>query len=134
MAKIAKFHAESCPRVDCDCRWRLDYRPLGMRGPRQRVEFATKKLAEKFLTETSHKAARGEYIEPAKVPTFAVAAEIWFQSKAADFRPSHVADLRGRLDKHILPRIGAERLDRISVATIKKLLPTCKARAMRRIR
>jgi hypothetical protein len=37
-----------------------------MKGPRRRVEFTTKKLAERFLSETSHKAARGEYIEPAK--------------------------------------------------------------------
>lgn len=63
---------------------------------------------------------RGEYIDPAKVPTFAVAAETWFKSKA-DRRPSHVSDLRSRLDRHILPRIGGERLDRINVAAIEKL-------------
>jgi integrase len=54
------------------------------------------------------------------VPTFGVAAERWFESKT-DRRPSHVADLRSRLDKHILPRLGAKRLDRITVAAIEAL-------------
>jgi hypothetical protein len=84
------------------------------------VRFKTRKQAERFQTETAHRAARGEYVEPAKVPTFAVAAERWFASKT-DRRPSHVADLRSRLDKHLLPRFGAERLDRITVAAIEKL-------------
>ena len=112
MASIKKFHAAGCPKDNCDCPWRLDYRPLGMKGPRRRVEFATKKLAERFLTDTSHKVSRGEYVEPAKVPTFAKAAETWYASKT-DRRPSHVFNLRSRLDKHILPRLGGERLDRI---------------------
>jgi integrase len=120
MASIKRFHESKCPGADCACPWRLDYRPLGMKGSRRRVEFATKKQAERFLSETSAKASRGEYIAPAAVPTFASAAEVWFKSKA-DRRPSHVSDLRSRLDRHILPRIGGERLDRINVAAIEKL-------------
>jgi hypothetical protein len=64
-----------------------------MHGSRRRVRFRTRKQAERFLTETAHKAARGEYVEPAKVPTFAEVAEDWFRSKT-DRRPSHVSDLR----------------------------------------
>jgi integrase len=82
--------------------------------------FPTKKAAEKHLAETSTKVSRGEYLEPAKIPTFADAAEAWFASKT-DRRPSHVADLRSRLDRHILPRFGSERLDRITVGAIEKL-------------
>jgi hypothetical protein len=118
MASIEKFHVSSCSEGNCECLWQLDYRPLGLRGPRRRVRFRTRKQAERFLTETAHRAARGEYV--AKVPTFAVAAERWFASKT-DRRPSHVADLRSRLDKHLLPRFGAERLDRINIAAIEKL-------------
>jgi integrase len=117
MASIEKFHVSSCSGDNCGCLWELDYRPLGLRGPRRRVRFRTRKQAERFLTETAHRAARGEYV--AKAPTFAVAAERWFASKT-DRRPSHVADLRSRLDKHLLPRFGAERLDRINVAAIEK--------------
>ena len=59
-------------------------------------------------------------VAPAKIPTFKAAAELWYASKT-DRRPAHVADLRSRLDKHILPRIGTMRLDRIKVGAIEKL-------------
>ena len=35
-------------------------------------------------------------------------------------RPSHVSDLRTRLDKHILPIFGSHKVDRISVGAIEK--------------
>lgn len=90
-----------------------------MYGRRRRVRFKTRKAAEKFLSETAMQAARGEYLEPTKVPTFEDVAERWFQTKVQR-RPSHVCDLRQRLDKHILPRFGKIRLDRISVAEMDK--------------
>jgi integrase len=120
MASIKRHHESGCEGSACDCPWRLDYRPLGMRGPRRRLEFKTKKHAERHLSETQHKVTRGEYVDPGNVSTFGEAAEQWFASKT-DRRPSHVSDLRSRLDKHILPRIGRERLDRINVAALEKL-------------
>ncbi len=87
MARIRKFHLPGCSGGDCDCLWELDYRPLGMYGPRRRVRFQTRKAAERFQAETALQAARGEYVEPARVPTFAEVAEDWFQSKT-DRRPS----------------------------------------------
>jgi len=120
MASIEKFHVASCSGKNCECLWELDYRPLGMHGSRRRVRFKTRKDAERFLSETTQKAARGEYVEPAKIPTFSEIAEDWFQSKT-DRRPSHVSDLRTRLDKHILPIFGEHKLDRITVASIEKL-------------
>lgn len=120
MASIKRYHKPECAGQGCDCPWRLDYRPLGMRGARQRVEFKTKKQAERHRDETSHRAARGEYIAPAAVPTFKEASEKWFAPKA-DRRPGYVADLRSRLDKHVLPQIGDKRLDRITVAEIERL-------------
>jgi integrase len=119
LAAINKFHVSSCTGSNCECLWALDYRPLGMTGARRRVRFKTRKQAERFLTETAHRAAQGEYIEPAKVPTFAEIAEDWYRSKT-DRRPSHVFDLRTRLDKHILPIFGKHKLDRISVATVER--------------
>jgi integrase len=90
-----------------------------MAGPRCRPRFTTRKQAERFQTETLQRAARGEYVEPAKIPTFAEVAEDWFSSKS-DRRPSHVSDLRARLDKHILPLFGAQKLDRISVVAVER--------------
>jgi len=102
MASIRKFHVASCSGKDCNCLWVLDYRPLGLFGPRRRVRFNTRKKAEQFQIDTVQKASRGEYVEPAKMPTFGEVAEDWFKSKLGR-RPSHTFNLRTRLDKQILP-------------------------------
>ena len=120
MASIKRFHEQACSGGTCGCPYRLDYRPLGTRGPRKRLFFPTKKAAEKHLSETVVKVDRGEYLELKKLPTFAQAAEFWYEGKT-DRRPSCVADIRSRLDKHIIPQIGALRLDKISVGTVEKL-------------
>src|ERR1700736_6345956 len=105
MASIKKFHLSSCKGSDCGCLWELDYRPLGLYGPRRRVRFKTRKQAERFLTETAHQVTRGEYVDPAKVPKFAEVAEDWFRS-ITDRRPSYVSSLRSRIDKYLLPAFG----------------------------
>jgi integrase len=78
------------------------------------------KAAEKHLAENSAKVSRGEYLDQARIPTFNDAAEIWYRSKT-DRRPSCVADIRSRLDRHILPRIGTLKLDRITVGAIEEI-------------
>jgi integrase len=100
--------------------WVLDYRPLGLSGPRRRVRFKTRKQAERFLVETGHKVTRGEYVDPAKVPSFAAVAEDWYRSKT-DRRPSHVSSLRPRIDKYLLPAFGAKHIDAIAVADFENL-------------
>lgn len=120
MPRIKKFHLPNCDGTNCRCSWVLDYRPQGMNGRRRRKRFATRKQAERFLAETAHKVARGEYVDPVRIPSFAQAAENWFRTKT-DRRPSHVSDLRTRLDKHLLPIFGAMRLDAIRVADFDTL-------------
>ena len=120
MARIAKFHLPSCDGGGCECLWELDYRPQGLYGPRRRVRFQTRKAAERYLAKTALQAARGDYVEPAEVARFAEVAEDWFRSKT-DRRPSHVCDLRARLDQHILPAFGACKIDRVAVVAIEQL-------------
>ena len=117
---IKRVHRTGCDGVDCKCPWLLDYRPLGVKGPRRMMQFKTKKRAESHRDSTMVKARHGEYVDPGKTPTFKAAAELWFLSKT-DRRASHVSDLRSRLDKHLLPRLGALRLDHITVAMIESL-------------
>jgi hypothetical protein len=81
MASIKRHHQDGCKGQNCECQWRLDYRPMGTYGSRRRLFFPTKKAAEKHLAETSAKASRGEYLDHAKVPTFKDAGELWFKSK-----------------------------------------------------
>jgi hypothetical protein len=119
LATIKKFHVSRCSGGNCECLWELDYRPLGMNGKRRRLRFKTRKEAERFLAETAHRAAQGEYIEPAKIPSFEEVAEDWLRGKT-DRRPSHFFDLQTRLAKHILPIFGAHKLDRISVASVER--------------
>lgn len=59
MALIKRHHQDGCNGRNCECAWRLDYRPMGTHGPRRRLFFQTKKAAEKHLAETSAKASRG---------------------------------------------------------------------------
>ncbi|HUO05405.1 MAG TPA: site-specific integrase [Candidatus Binataceae bacterium] len=120
MANIRRFHLGSCTGGKCECPWVLDNRPLGVRGPRQRVRFQTQKEAQRFLTNVQHKVDVGEYIDPATVPNFGDVAEEWYLSKS-DRRPSHVASLRRRLDKHLMPIFGAHRLNAVRVGELERL-------------
>jgi integrase len=120
MASIKKFHAADCPGGTCGCIYRLDYRPLGLRGPRKRLFFATKKAAERHLSETVVKVDRGEYLELTKTPTFGEAAALWYETKK-DRRAAYVADIRSTLDNHLLPRVGTLRLDKITVPLLEKM-------------
>lgn len=81
MASIKRHHQDDCRGPNCECQWRLDYRPAGTSGPRRLLFFATKKAAERHLAEPSTKASRGEYLDQAKIPLFKDAAELWFRSK-----------------------------------------------------
>src|SRR5579872_410909 len=98
MARFEKFHVASCTGKNCACRYVVD---RYIQGRRERRRFRTIKEAELYDAETQHRVAHGEYIAPALVPKFGEVAEDWFQGKK-DRRPSHVYDLRTRLDKHIL--------------------------------
>src|SRR6202047_3603481 len=102
MASIKRYHQAACVGGDCDCPWRLDYR----------------KAAEKHLAATATKVARGEYISPEKIPTFAKAGEEWLRDKA-DRHPATVQGWRVHL-KHLV-KLDNTRLDRIDVATVEPL-------------
>jgi integrase len=116
MAKIAKYHKRDCSGASCGCPYRLDFRPEGVRGRRKRIEFPTKKAAEKHLATTATKVSRNEYIEPATVPTFGAVAEEWLHDKA-DLRPATIQGYRSDV-RHLVALHGI-RLDRISVALIE---------------
>jgi integrase len=102
----------------CDCPWRLDYRPQGLAGPRKRIEFPTKKAAEKHLVATATQVARGEYISPEKIPTFAKAGKEWLRD-SADRYPATVQGWRVHL-KH-LAKFDNVRLDRVDVAAVERV-------------
>jgi integrase len=71
------------------------------------------------LPETSGKASRGVFLDNA-TPIFRTAAEVLVRS-TMDRWALQVADLRGRLGKHIPTQIGAVGLDRITVGVSEKM-------------
>src|SRR5437763_10775035 len=85
--------------------WRARYRdPLGQ----ERVKtFARRVDAERFLVGIEHAKLRGEWTEPrlGKIRFDAYAAE-WLATKA-DVGPQTLANVQGRLRKHIVPCFGS---------------------------
>jgi integrase len=115
---ISRHHAAGCLGDGCGCPWRLDFRPAGVAGPRKRIEFPTKKAAEKYLTAVAHKVSRGEYIAPALVPTFGTVGAEWLASKR-DHHPASQHNWRTHI-RH-LSALNDAKLDRINVAMIERL-------------
>jgi integrase len=109
------------------CPWLLDYRPQGLAGPRHRVEFPTKKAAERHQAATRVKVTRGEYITPEKIPTFGQAAAEWLRGKQ-DHHPATVQSWRVHL-RH-LAKLDTLRLDRIDVATIERVRDELRAEGL----
>ncbi len=125
MASIKRIHKAECTGGECDCPWRLDYRPQGLSAPRQRIEFPTKKAAEKHRASTAVKVSRGEYIEPAKIPTFEQVSKEWLHEKS-DRHPATVQGWRVHI-RH-LAKLNPMRLDRIDVAVIEGVRDELRAR------
>jgi integrase len=120
---IKKFHVKSCDgSKTCSCPFRLDYRPLGLRGPHRRLNFPTKKEAERYRAETQVKAGRGEYIPPKAIPLFSAAATLWLNGKQ-DRHPSSLYFWRVVLEKH-LSALNPYRLDQITPTIIEHLRDT----------
>lgn len=63
---IKRTHRTGCDGGDCKCPWLLDYRPLGVKGPRRMLQFPTKRAAERHRDSTMVKARHGEYVDPEK--------------------------------------------------------------------
>ena len=124
---IHRNHGDGCPGADCTCPWLLDYRPQGLAGPRHRVEFPTKKAAERHQAATRVKVTRGEYITPEKIPTFGQAAAEWLRGKQ-DHHPTTVQSWRVHL-RH-LAKLDTLRLDRIDVATIERVRDELRAEGL----
>jgi integrase len=119
MAKITRRHKPGCNDAKrCDCPYRLDFRPAGTYGPRKGIEFSTKKEAEKFLDDNRQKGRRGEYIAPARIPTFGAVAEEWLREKI-NHHPATLEGYRGDV-RHLKPIHGL-RLDMVNVAALEQI-------------
>jgi len=49
MASIKRFHQNGCKGENCECAWRLDYRPLGTRGHASGFTFRLRRRLRSIL-------------------------------------------------------------------------------------
>jgi hypothetical protein len=111
-------------RVGADGRTRYEiaYRDSDGRQRRQVVE-GGKRAAETALAEVKSRIGRGERIAPRHSLTFAEAAERCMEAQTA-LRPATVAAYASAINTHLLPAWGKQRLDRIDVDAVARLVET----------
>ena len=98
---------ERTARYGKGLRWRARY--LDPDGKERNRSFATKVLAEKFLTEVEHSKIAGSYRDPdAGQVTLRRYAAGWVEGYPAD--STRGEQIRRQLDLHILPKLGGKML------------------------
>jgi integrase len=98
--------------------YRIDFRDE--KGQRFRFNYPTKKAADDALTEYKRQVRRGEFVVPRSVPKFEEVAVEWLKSKS-DRRPGTVVNWRAHVNRHLVPRLGTLKIDRIGVAAVENL-------------
>src|SRR3989304_1347401 len=87
-------------------------------GRRKFKTFTNKKDAEAFSKALANPRRDKEYNFPGAdgrvVPTFAEAAEKWFETRETNCKASTIESYRYLLDTHVLPIFGPVRLDEIT--------------------
>jgi integrase len=85
----------------------------GRRIQRWQSGFATKREAEAALTKILNTLAEGEYVRPT-TDTFGGFLEEWLAAIEPQLRPSTFASYRMMVAKHIRPRLGSVKLQKLS--------------------
>jgi hypothetical protein len=86
--------------------WRVRYRDPRDPGKWKSETFRTKTAAVQRENEIQVERRHGTWIDPrAGTVTFEDFAERWYRTKL-DVRGSTLANIRGRLDTHLLPALG----------------------------
>jgi integrase len=102
---------ERTARHGAGLRWRARYEDPD--GRERNRSFATKVMAEKFLTEVEHSKIAGSYRDPdAGRVTLRSYARSWLAGRTCD--PATRQIYVGHVEHHILPGLGGERLDQLA--------------------
>jgi integrase len=90
------------------------YDDNGKRRQRWRGGFATKRDAQKALTERLHSLGEGTYVEPSKVTLAAFVTDEWLPAIEDTVRPSTFSQYGSAVRTHIVPRLGSRRLQALT--------------------
>jgi integrase len=91
-------------------RWVFDYRDH--HGKRHMRFYKTKREAEDAQTEIKKQIKDRTYVDPAELPTFAVVARQWLDSRR-DRAPQTWEMYRIQIERHLIPAFGNHRIDQI---------------------
>lgn len=98
--------------------WLVDYRDAA--GVRRAKQFARKKDAEAWSTTAAWQVSQGVHTADSQSVTVKEAGAIWIARVEADDRErATVANYRAILNRHIAPLIGAERLSRLTMPSVR---------------
>ncbi len=93
----------------------------GKRIRRWHSGYPTKKEAQSARTEILAQLQTGTYVPPSKITLAEYLLDQWLPAKAATIRPNTQATYRTYATAHILPTMGARRLQQITGAEITSL-------------
>lgn len=85
----------------------------GRRVQRWKGGYATRREAEEALTKILSSLAMGEYVRPT-ADTFGGFLDEWLEAIEAQVRPSTLASYRMMVDKHVKPRVGTVKLQKLT--------------------
>ena len=97
-------------------RWIVDF--YDQYGRRRIESYHTQASAKDALTKRLHEVRYGTYRASSEIPTLEEVAKGWLVSKQ-DRRPSTVAGWENYVHAHIIPSLGALRLDRVQVREVE---------------
>lgn len=98
--------------------WVVDY--TDTKGKRRLKTFTKKKDADQFAATAKVEVREGTHVADRDTVTVAQAGKLWIStSEAAELERSTIEAYRQRLDLHIAPFIGSEKLSRITVPAVR---------------
>ncbi|WP_037075692.1 tyrosine-type recombinase/integrase [Rhizobium mesoamericanum] len=112
MAKVRKRILPSGKQV-----WLADYRDGA--GNRRSKQFELKKEADAFLVSARGEVAKGVHVADSASTTVATAAKAWIKrAESEGLERSTIASYQQHIDIHIVPRIGATKLSKMTVPSV----------------
>lgn len=103
--------------------WVVDY--VDTKGKRRLKTFKLKKEADQFAATASVEVREGTHVADRETVTVERAGALWIESsEAAGLERSTIEAYRQRLDLHIVPFIGTEKLSKITVPAVRSFADT----------
>lgn len=97
--------------------WQADYRDGA--GKRRSKQFTLKKEADAFLVSARGEVAKGVHVAESASITVEAAAKAWIKrAEAEGLERSTIASYQQHVDLHIVPRIGATKLSKMTVPNV----------------